>query len=252
MPPNDPTPDHADCPPVAPDGAWDLVLPTAAGSASPPFVYVLERFKLSRRILDELPFAKILDDYQHAIQTCAPGWERLMVSGSVTGDPYRFVQLWRAPSPLPLVETLLALRARGGPGYRAFLANLLELEHHVLSPMSYDPLVGGRRRAEGPPPRSAVLLVDHVAVRPGALARLACLKERFFIPRVARMGWQLVMAGTMATGRPGTLVHVWQLPDAGSLLQTMRTLAENETYRTELGPCIEREEQELYEPLLSD
>src|ERR1700679_2334143 len=120
MRPHEPAPVADDCPPVPPDGAWDFILPHAAGSAAPPFVYVLERFKLSRRILDELPFAKILDDYQHAVRTCVPGWERVMVCGSVTGDPYRFVQLWRAPSPLALAEPLLALRARGGPGYGYF------------------------------------------------------------------------------------------------------------------------------------
>jgi hypothetical protein len=188
---------------------------------------------------------------QHAVRSCLPGWERVTVSGSVTGDPYRFVQLWRVPSPLAMAEAMLALRARGGEGYRAFLANLVELEQHVLSPLPYDPALGARA-AGGAPSRSEVVLVDHVVVRPGALARLACLKERFFIPRVARMGWRLVAAGTMVTGRPGTVVHAWMLPESNALLKAMRVLAENEAYRAQLGPCIEREEQELYEPLLSD
>jgi hypothetical protein len=239
-----------DCPPVSPDGAWDIVLPHAGGE-SPPYVYVYERFKIAAGVLDTLPFAKPLDDYQFAIQSCLPGWERVFVCGSVTGDPFRFVQLWRVPSPLALAEARVTLAHRGGDGYRRFLASLVELEHDILFPMPYDPALRGRARIEAAPP-DAVVLIDEVEVQRCALARLACLKERFFVPRVTELGWRLLVSATKVTGRPGTLVQCWQLRDAGTLLRTMRVLAENETYRAHLGPCVQSEEQGLYELLLTD
>src|SRR5581483_3845420 len=157
------------------------------------------------------------DDYQHAVTTCLPGWARVMVCGSVTGDPYRFVQLWRVPSPFAPADAAFALRARGGPAYHGFFAELREMEQHVLAPLPYDPALSGRRRG-GAAPRTAVVLVDEVAVARGALARLACLKQRFFIPRVEAMGWQLLCAASALTGRPGTVVHCWQLRESNALL----------------------------------
>ncbi len=222
-------------------------------------------------VLDGLPFAKPLNDYQAAVAGCLPGWERVFVCGSVTGDPFRFVQLWRVPSPFTPVEALIALERHGGDGYRRFLAGLVDFEHDVLFPMPYDPALRAPNRAgkaQRTPAPEAVLLIDEVKVKRGALARLACLKERFFVPRVSGapspwlgpeddgqrrgLGFRLIASATTVTGRPGTLVQCWQLADSGALLRAMRVLAENETYRAHLGPCVESEEQALYEQLLAD
>jgi hypothetical protein len=250
---------------VSPDAAWEVVLPHPDGEP-PPYVYVRERFKIAAGVLDALPFAKPLDDYQAAIRASFPDWERVFVCGSVTGDPFRFVQLWRVPSPLAYVEAWITLERRGGEGYRRFLAGLVELDRDLLSPMPYDPALRGQLVPHEPAPPEAVVLIDEVKVKRGALARLSCLKERFFVPRVTGapspwiepsaatrgLGFRLLVSATLLTGRPGALVQCWQLRDAGALLRAMRVLAENETYRAHLGPCVESEEQGLYELLLTD
>jgi len=257
------SPDY-DCLAVSADGAWDFIL-EPNGGRSVPYVYLFERFELSRRVLGALPVAKVLDDYQQAVRSCLPGWQRVLAAGALSGNPFHFIQFWRVPAPLALAEALLTLRLHGGPPYRAFLASIVEFEHDILSPMPYDPGTRGIG-PENPPSRDAILLVDKARVRPGSLARLACLKERFFIPRVTggasewfenaqgapKLGWRLVVSATTVTSRPGILVQCWQLNEANALLRSMRVMSENETYREHVASCVEGEEHSLYEQLLSD
>jgi hypothetical protein len=255
-----------DCPPVSADGALEFIVPPKSANPSPAYGYVLERIRLSPDALARVPLAKILDDYRFAIRSSLSGWSRVLACGAISGDPYTFVQLWRVSGSVSPADSLLALQERGGEAYRQFLTALVEFDRELLFPTSYDPNPHAVAVSRGPVSRDAVVLVYRAVLRRGALARLACLKERFFVPRLTGVpsewapsdvrapvhGWRLLASATSVTGRHGVLVQVWRLPDSNSLVRAMRVMSENEVYRRNVAPCIESEEHVLYEQLLGD
>lgn len=57
--------------------------------------------------------------------------------------------------------------------------------------------------------------------------------------------WRLIAACSSVTGIPNTVFHLWELPDANSLLDGMVRLADNNDY-SKLLECCEKQTQRLF------
>ena len=64
------------------------------------------------------------------------------------------------------------------------------------------------------------------------------------IPVFEGYGWQLISATYTLTGQPSTVIHVWQIPTADSLRDTMVRMGENTTY-LKLQETIKSEQQNI-------
>jgi hypothetical protein len=239
---------------AAPEGA------TADGDAqclgAPPFAagddkaieinkdgygYVFDRFIPSHETRDKVQLAIAL--YRSALLPW--GWRRVFVADAITGQPGTFVQLWRVPVG-ELSSDKLGER-EDSAAHAAFKSGLVRFARAAFDAMPYDAYRGSQPStvADGPP---NVLLLNDVTVKKGALARFAFLKQSFFIDAVGAdpFRWRLVGAGALR-GHSNRILQMWELPDADTLPYTMRRAGQNLIYRRCLEPCIEAEDQQLYE-----
>lgn len=244
--------------PAPAPGAEDLGCPDVSATEpldflfdGPPrdYLYVLERLVLTTGAIQNWETWSAY--YRSA--ALSRGWKRIFLSTEITGDPRLFIQLWRVPSRFSIDVELAAMR--GEANYQRALTGVTRFEHEVLAPMPYDvgPTADAGEAAEVPTPHRAsakVLLLDRISVKKGSMARFACLKAKYFIPRVTtEHGWRLVAAGSALTGPAATVIQCWELPGSNTLLSTMRGMSQDGVYRKYLGPCVEAEQQDLYEQL---
>jgi hypothetical protein len=88
------------------------------------------------------------------------------------------------------------------------------------------------------------MLRDRITVKKGCLEQFAAAAEEFLGAMQRERDWKLIAAGVNITGRLNVVTHIWEIPDADSLPETMHWLADAPKY-AEIQEYIEKEEQEL-------
>jgi hypothetical protein len=99
-------------------------------------------------------------------------------------------------------------------------------------------------------PRSDELrycLRDVITVNPADMNKFTKLMGLRVLPLFEQDGWSLFNASYAASGDTNTIVHLWHMPKADSLLSAMLAFLEN-TYYAELQECVVSEEQEILTP----
>ena len=234
--------------PHPPKDPWDFVFQEQVPAR---FYYFLDQFTVTNpsEALDQISNFR-------AVAGSECKWQRVFLGDTVTGRPNSFIQLWRVPTDVPLDQQYARLKQ--SQISRDFFGSVSSFERELLYPMTYDPKV-----LNEPDPLAssildlnqqrdtplAMILVNHISVKSGAMQAFSCAKQEHFIPFVkeAPYNWRLIGAASKLTGSPGQVVQCWLLPQPNSLVQTMRAIAQNSGYRVCLLPCIESERQELYE-----
>jgi hypothetical protein len=92
-------------------------------------------------------------------------------------------------------------------------------------------------------------LIDTIDVKPDQMQKFIELMYQLIDGAFREQGWTLVSATYTVTGRPTTVVHLWSIPSANSVLQTMIKLADNPTY-VELMACVDSEVQQILTPMI--
>lgn len=231
-----------------------------SGSEPAPFVYLLMQFGFDPHVEHLLHESMGLSALRLAMWR--RGAARVFSARTMTGHPGVLTTLWRVRVPFDLPGMHVALAS--DPEYAQFAEHVIDLEIDVLHPAPHDPALErpGLIDTPGtPPPKEdkarpkprQVILIDRVTPVRGHLARLVCLKSRYFVQTVERAAsWELLVAGVTLTGRPGRLVQCWRLPEASSLYEAMSHVDHSEIYRQHVAPCIEREDQHFYDAHIID
>ena len=88
-----------------------------------------------------------------------------------------------------------------------------------------------------------VYLQATVTLQKGAMEKF-CATLQAIIPRIAPLGWVLVGGYTFMTGPKGSVVNLWQAPDANAFTALPDQVAGDSALSqlfTELNACIESE-----------
>lgn len=86
-------------------------------------------------------------------------------------------------------------------------------------------------------------LIDMIEVRKDGMQDFIT-NMLLLLPVFEGYGWQLISATYTLTGQPSTVIHVWQIPTADSLRNTMVRMSENTTY-LKLQQTIKSEQQNI-------
>lgn len=92
-------------------------------------------------------------------------------------------------------------------------------------------------------------LLDTIDVKPDQMQRFIEIMYQLINGAFREQGWKLVSATYAVTGRPTTVTHLWSIPSANSVLETMLKLADNATY-VALMACVDSEEQQILTPMI--
>jgi hypothetical protein len=99
--------------------------------------------------------------------------------------------------------------------------------------------------------REPYFLVDIIEVKLESMQDFVLTMGKLLAEDFPQFGWELISATYYLTGRPDIVMHIWQIPTAESLRDTMVTLGENSTY-LELQKYIASEQQHLLSRMLYD
>lgn len=86
-------------------------------------------------------------------------------------------------------------------------------------------------------------LIDMIEVRKDLMQDFIT-NMTLLIPVFEGYGWKLISATYTLTGQPSTVMHVWQIPTADSLRNTMVRMSENTLY-LKLQQTIRSEQQNI-------
>jgi hypothetical protein len=207
----------------------------------PSGAYVLDQFAPTP-VAGDL-FAYTLASYR--AELAARGWRRVVVTDAITGAPGSYAQLWYGA--LDTLTDAEIANVEKQPFHAEFSGKVLSFQRERLIAMPYDPGPDPDRKDLGAGPPN-VLVINRIGVQPGAMARFSYLKKTFFKPTLEGepFDWRLVTAAAVASA-PGTVIQIWELPDANRLPYTMQRMGQYATYRNCLQPCIAREDQQIHE-----
>jgi len=93
------------------------------------------------------------------------------------------------------------------------------------------------------PKAQPYFLIDMIEVRKDRMQDFIT-NMILLIPVFQGYGWQLISATYTLTGQPSTVIHVWQIPSADSLRDTMVRMGENTLY-LKLQETITAEQQNI-------
>lgn len=93
------------------------------------------------------------------------------------------------------------------------------------------------------PKAQPYFLIDMIEVRKDRMQDFIT-NMILLIPVFQGCGWQLISATYTLTGQPSTVIHVWQIPSADSLRDTMVRMGENTLY-LKLQETITAEQQNI-------
>lgn len=202
--------------------------------------YIVESYVWNGTIAE----ARVLTPARLVVEKLADGWERLFLASAITGNPKKYIQIWKVPREVRAREVPPALYTN----YEEFFDKISEYERVELDALAHDP----HHSPHTPPERPAVaatMMVVRANIRDGAMATVEYWKDKFFVPTVTEeLGWKLHFAGYITSSSiPGsTLIQAWQMPDATSLGKAMIKMAHESIYVNEIGSCIVREDQNFY------
>jgi hypothetical protein len=74
----------------------------------------------------------------------------------------------------------------------------------------------------------------------------SCSEQLLIKMRTALPTWTLIAACSAVTGVPNTVLHLWQISDANSVLEGMLYFGENNPLYSRLAACCEEQRQELF------
>lgn len=92
-------------------------------------------------------------------------------------------------------------------------------------------------------------LIDTIDVKADRMQDFIQLMYQLVDGAFREHGWTLISATYTVTGRPTTVIHLWSIPSADSVLNTMVALADNSTY-VELMGCVNGEIQQILTPMI--
>jgi hypothetical protein len=93
--------------------------------------------------------------------------------------------------------------------------------------------------------------VDVIEVKLASMDQFVRRMQQLLVNDFPRYGWKLLSATYHLTGRPDIVMHVWEIPSADSLRDTMIRLGENPTY-LELQQYVVSEQQHLLSRMVYD
>ncbi len=93
------------------------------------------------------------------------------------------------------------------------------------------------------PKAQPYFLIDMIEVRKDRMQDFIT-NMILLIPVFQGYGWELISATYTLTGQPSTVIHVWQIPSADSLRNTMVRMGENTLY-LKLQETITAEQQNI-------
>lgn len=181
-------------------------------------------------------------------------WKLLGGLSAFTDLPNSVLHLWKLDSPAALVEGTHYFEGNQ-PLYDALVEVCDAPAVQLLEAMPYDPDFKPTGAGTIPPSSDGrfYFLWVELTLRPGAKHRETFVKacENLLVKMKAELpDWALIAAGSTVTGRPSTVMHLWQLKDANSLLEGMNWFGENNPDYVKLAKSCFRQRQDLYTSMI--
>jgi len=182
-----------------------------------------------------------------------PPWDLFAALSAFTDLPNSVLHLWRVDEAKDLVD---------GKSYfedSHFFDELMSVcsapSLQLLKVMPYDPSFmpkGASTESPSEDGRFYFLWVE-LTLRSGSAHRAKFVKAcGNLLTKMATdlPTWKLRAAGSTVTGRPNTVMHLWQLDDANALLEGMNWFGENNPDYVDLAACCLRQRQQLFTSMI--
>jgi hypothetical protein len=181
-------------------------------------------------------------------------WELFGAISSFTDLPNSVLHLWRVGKETDLVEGTRYFEDNQ-PLFDELMAVCEAPSVQLLARMPYDPSFqpgGSSTECPSKDGRFYFLWVE-LTLLPGAKPRRTFVKACHGLLKKMETDlktWKLLAAGSAVTGRPNTVMHLWQLDDANALLDGMNWFGENNPDYVALATSCQRQRQQLFTSML--
>jgi hypothetical protein len=198
-------------------------------------IYLMDRFRLKPDV-KEAVFVEYKNQFRDTLKS---DYEWDLVAGGNRGLKVAGYNFWQLPNANGLRIAMEGLSDESF--FHSMVDSMEEEEGTLLVPLTYDP-----HGPQGPPPEDRASLAAR-ATAPGAYYYLletfslvgdgsATFKQRFMGPVywlkevLQQRGFRLLVAAVRITGDPGSLVHLWKVPEGTEALDVLGDLRADDLY----------------------